>query len=81
MRLRLTPVTLIYIITSTYYNSTFDLLLKDAETHKFGRKTEPISHAPMRSTASSSSHITGGVTFQTAVLLLRGTDLNKNLDQ
>ena len=56
MRLRLTPVTLIYIITSTYYNSTFDLLLKDAEIHKFGSKTELMSHAPMRSTASSSSH-------------------------
>ena len=56
MRLRLTPVTLIYIITSTYYIFTFDLLLEVAEIHKFGRKTEPMSRVPMRSTASSSSH-------------------------
>ena len=44
------------IIPGRYYNSTFDLLLKDAEINKFGRKTELMSHAPMRSTASSSSH-------------------------
>ena len=77
--MRLTPVTLIYIITSTYYNSTFDLLLEDAEIHKFGRKTEPMSHAPMRRLLAVV--LTGGVTFQTAVLLLRGTDLNNYLDQ
>ena len=34
----------------------YQKLLKDAEIQKFGSKTELMSRAPMRSTASSSSH-------------------------
>ena len=113
VRLRLTPVTIIYIITSTYYNSTFDLfdghllfskshrfffsgsaitklisLFFENEIYKFGRKTEMMSLAPTRSTASSSSNRGHEVSvscseraLSSAVLLLWGPVLYIDTNQ